>query len=209
MTRRVLYLHGFASSPRGRKVGALSALFAPERIEIQAPDLNLPSFERLDFEAMVAAAMSAAAKGRIDVLAGSSLGALVALEASRRGVSAPLVLIAPALGFGRRWVEKLPAGDPVFFFHHGENAERPIHRAFFEQMSLRPADLEPPTERVVVLMGRRDESVPYEIVERVWRHWEASGRLPPGSRWIEIPEGDHGLTGFVGEIADQIRSAAG
>jgi predicted esterase YcpF (UPF0227 family) len=209
VTRRVLYLHGFASSPRGRKVEALSPLFAPERIEIEAPDLNIPSFERLDFEAMVAAAMSAAAGARIDVLAGSSLGALVALEASRRGVSAPLVLIAPALGFGRRWVEKLPAGDPVFFFHHGENAKRPIHRAFFEQMSRRPTDREPPPASVAVLMGRHDESVPYETVEEVWRQWEATGRLRPGSRWIEIPEGDHGLTGFVGEIADQIRIAAG
>ena len=46
---RVLYLHGFASSPRGRKVEALEKRFAPERVEIAAPDLNAPDFARLDY----------------------------------------------------------------------------------------------------------------------------------------------------------------
>jgi len=58
--RRVLYLHGFASSPRGRKVEALSSRFAPEEIELDAPDLNLPSFARLDFDAMASAAAARA-----------------------------------------------------------------------------------------------------------------------------------------------------
>jgi len=209
VNRRVLYLHGFASSPRGRKVEALAGLFAGDDIEIDAPDLNLPSFERLDFESMVAGTMRAAARKRVDVLAGSSLGALVALEAARRGVSAPLVLIAPALGFGPRWVEKLQAGDPVSFFHHGEKREMPVHRAFFEQMARRPRESEPPAASVAVFMGRRDESVPYDAAEAVWREWEATGRLAEGSQWIEIPEGDHGLTGFIGEIAERIRIAAG
>lgn len=209
MRRRVLYLHGFASAPRGRKVEALSRIFEPEGIRIDAPDLNLPSFERLDFEAMVEAAVRSARQSPADVVAGSSLGALVALEASRRGVAAPLVLIAPALGFGRRWIEKLPDGDPVLFFHHAENRELPIHREFFERMARRPPESEPPAGRVVALMGRRDESVPYEAAERVWTGWQETGRLRPGSRWIEIPNGDHGLTDFVGEIAEQIRIAAG
>ncbi len=209
MSRRVLYLHGFASSPRGRKVQALTDLFAAENVRIDAPDLNLPSFERLDFESMVAETLRAAARERVDVLAGSSLGALVALEASRRGVAAPLVLIAPALGFGRRWVEKLPPGDPVLFFHYGENRKMPVHRAFFERMARRPPESEPPAARVSVLMGRLDESVPYEVAEGVWREWQATGRLAEGSQWTEIPEGDHGLTGTIGEIAKRIRIAAG
>ena len=65
------------------------------------------------------------------VVVGSSLGAVVALEAARIALKAPLVLIAPALGFGSRWTEKLPEGDPVRFFHFGEERELPIHRRFF------------------------------------------------------------------------------
>jgi len=140
---------------------------------------------------------------------GSSLGALVALEASRRGIAAPLVLVAPALGFGSRWIDNLPAGDPLLFFHHGENREMPIHRVFFEQMASRPPDRDPPGPPVTAVMGRLDESVPFDRVRETWLLWERSGNLAPGSRWIEIQAGDHGLTGHVDEIAEAIRAVIG
>jgi hypothetical protein len=56
-------------------------------------------------------------------------------------------------------------------------------------------------------MGRRDESVPFEAVEAVWLRWRESGRLAPGSRFVPIENGDHGLTEFVPEIAEEIRAA--
>ena len=206
--RTVLYLHGFASSPRGRKVEALETLFRPEGIVLEAPDLNVPSFSTLDFDAMLERARARARECRPGVIAGSSLGALVALALSRGNPGPPLVLIAPAIGFGPRWTEKLPAGDPLSFFHHGENRECPIHRRFFEEMALRKED-EPPAVPVTVLMGDRDESVPPDAVREVWNRWEASGRLPPGSGYVAIPEGDHGLTAFVPAIAGAIRGALG
>lgn len=201
----VLYLHGFASSPRGRKVEALSAIFAPEGIVLDAPDLNAPSFARLDFDAMVERAREAASARPPAVIAGSSLGALVALSLSRDFPAVPLVLVAPALGFGRRWVEKLPPGDPVAFFHFGENREVPIHRAFFSSMAERSAEAAPPAAPVAIVMGGRDESVPIEAVREVWERWKRSGRLDPQSRFLELPSGDHGLTDFVADIAGEIR----
>ena len=69
-------------------------------------------------------------------------------------------------------------------------------------------DREPPPVPVVILMGRRDESVPFEAVEAVWKRWEASGGLRSGSRFVEIPDGDHGLLGHVDRIADEIRALA-
>ena len=45
----VLYLHGFASSPASAKIGLLRARVEPE-IVLYTPDLNVPSFERLDFD---------------------------------------------------------------------------------------------------------------------------------------------------------------
>ncbi len=142
------------------------------------------------------------------VVVGSSLGALVALEAGRTALAAPLVLVAPALGFGRRWVEKLPPGDALAFFHHGEGRELPIHRRFFEDMARVDADEHPPSTPVTVIMGTGDESVPIEIVRRVWRRWKDSGGLPEGSCFVEIPEGDHGLTAHVDRIAEEILAAA-
>lgn len=203
--RTVLYLHGFASSPQGRKIALLREHLPEPEYRVVAPDLNRPSFARLDFEEMVTGAVAAAKAEKPAVIVGSSLGALVALEAAHRGIDAPLVLVAPALGFGPRWTEKLAAGDPIRFFHHGAGRSIPIHRRFFEQMAKRDLQPDPPAQPVVVVMGERDESVPFSGVERVWRAWEASGRLAPGSRFVPIPNGDHGLVDSVDRIADAVR----
>jgi pimeloyl-ACP methyl ester carboxylesterase len=206
--KNVLYLHGFASSPRGRKVEALRKILQPSGFRVVAPDLNIPSFERLDFRAMSRVALWEMKKHLPAVVVGSSLGALVALEAGRTALAAPLVLIAPALGFGTRWIDKLPPGDALAFFHHGEGREIFIHRRFFEAMAGADPDRDPPPTPVTVVMGRRDESVPFDVVRGVWARWENSGRLPESSRFVEIPDGDHGLTDFVDQIAEEILRAA-
>ena len=202
----VLYLHGFASSPSGRKITLLREALEPLGERVVAPDLNRPSFLRLSFDAIVDEAVRAAAAESPTVVVGSSLGALAALAAAKRGMSAPLILIAPALAFGSRWIEKLAPGDPVRFFHHGQGRELEIHRRFFQEMAVLDVDREPPPQRVTVLMGVRDESVPFEGVRSTWKRWEDSGRLAPGSEFFAIPEGDHGLVAFVPEIVRAIRA---
>jgi uncharacterized protein len=203
----VLYLHGFASSPAGRKVALLRKALPADQFRLVAPDLNRPSFEKLDFQAIVAAALEAGEADPPAVVVGSSLGALAALEAARRGVKAPLVLVAPALAFGRRWIEKLAPGDPIPFLHHGAGREIPIHRRFFEQMASLSVDREPPAQPVAVVMGARDESVPFDGVYATWRRWESSGGLAKGSRFIAIPDGDHGLVAHVDRIAEEVRAS--
>jgi pimeloyl-ACP methyl ester carboxylesterase len=141
-------------------------------------------------------------------IVGSSLGALVALEVARE-IDAPLVLIAPALGIADRWITRLPDGDPISVFNHARNGNAPIHRAFFERMARVDADRHPPPRPVTVIVGRNDESIGFENVERVWREWEASGRLTERSRFVEIPNGDHGLVDFVDVIAGEVRRATG
>ena len=204
----MLYLHGFASSPRGRKAEALTSLLEKEGFRVLAPDLNVPSFERLDFRAMSRLAAWEMKKHFPAVVVGSSLGALVALAAGRSAPVAPLVLIAPALGFGNRWTEKLPPGENPAFFHHGDGRDLTIHRRFFEDMAGADWDRDPPETPVVVIMGSSDDSVPFDGVRRVWERWEASGRLRQGSRFVEIPGGDHGLIDHVGLIAGEILAAA-
>ena len=138
------------------------------------------------------------------VIVGSSLGALVALELAGFAPPAALVLIAPALGFGRRWVDRLPPGETVPFFHHGEGRDLPIHRRFFESMAALDLEASPPPIPVALIMGTEDESVPFEGVSRTWESWEKSNLLTPGSRFVAIPGGDHGLIPHVGRIADEI-----
>jgi pimeloyl-ACP methyl ester carboxylesterase len=208
MTKRILYLHGFASSPKGQKVEQLRALLGPG-YDFVAPDLNAPSFEQLDFDAIVTRAVDAAIELRPDVIVGSSLGSLVTLTVASRGVDAPLVLLAPAFDIGKRWLERLEKGDPVKVFNPAQGRDVMIHRAFFVRLATVDIDREPPRAPVTVIMGRNDESVPFELVASTWKSWEASGRLAPGSNFIEVPDGDHRLVKHTELIAGEIRRAAG
>jgi pimeloyl-ACP methyl ester carboxylesterase len=202
----ILYFHGFASSPNSQKVSAIRKLVASVA-RLDAPDMNRPSFAKLDFEAIMDVAVEHGRRNPPRAIVGSSFGALIALEAVRRGTVAPLVLIAPAVGIGDRWITKLPSGDPIRVFNHALNAEAPIHRAFFEQMrSVRP-EADPPASRASIVMGRNDESVPFSLVRGVWEAWTESGNLVPGSRFIEIAGGDHGLVAHAGVIAREILDA--
>lgn len=200
----ILYLHGFASSPESQKIRSLRPLLAP--VVINAPDLNVPSFERLDFDAMVKKAAQAGVPVPHAVV-GSSLGALVALAVVQRGLRAPLVLIAPALGLADQWLDRLPPGDPVIVPNYALRTDAPIHRAFFEQMAKVTVDETPPPVPVTILIGSKDESVPLERVASVWHSWESSGALAKRSKFVVIAEGDHGLTAHVDRIAQAIREA--
>lgn len=202
----VLYFHGFASSPASAKIAALRPLLEPHGIELNTPDLNVPSFEQLDLDAIVAYAISCARATPPRALVGSSLGALIALSVARE-VHVPLVLIAPALGVAQRWQSRIPDGDPVTVFNYARNADAPIHRRFFEQMANLYVDQEPPPSRVTAIMGRKDETVPFWIVEETWRKWEASGNLVEGSRLIVLEEGDHGLVEHANVIERAIVDA--
>ena len=83
-----------------------------------------------------------------------------------------------------------------------------IHRRFFEQMASVTVDRDAPSRSVAILMGTMDESVPFEGVYETWRRWEMSGQLKKGSRFIAIPDGDHGLVEHAGLIAAEVRASA-
>lgn len=203
----ILYLHGLASSPRGRKRAVLEDRFAPDGFEVVAPDLNIPSFRKLSFETMVATARTACDRARPRVIIGSSLGAVVALSLAESfsSSSPPLVLVAPALGFHERWKEKLPDGDEVELYHHGEERLLPIHRRFFEEMARVGVDDAPPPVPVSIVMGTDDETVPFVQVADAWARWESSGRLAKGSRFHRVAGGDHGLVAHGDEIESAVR----
>jgi hypothetical protein len=200
----VLYLHGFASSPASAKIGLLRARVEPG-IVLHTPDLNVPSFARLDFDAAVAHAYAVGVTAGARAIVGSSLGALMALAVVQRGLVLPLVLIAPALGFGERWRTKLPEGDPIHVFNYALNSEAPIHRAFFERMAALDVERDPPPVPVIAIMGTDDQSVPYDQVGRIWQQWQP--RLAPGSELITLPGGDHGLTAYGDVIEKALRDA--
>ena len=203
---KIVYLHGFASSPDGAKARALRARFASRGIGWIAPDLNVPSFESLSFAAMSDTALGAARADDVGVIVGSSLGALVALSLAHRNVSKPLVLIAPALGFGTRWTPRISDdATGVEVSHFSDGTLRVIHRKFFDEMKQVALDGTAPPVPVTIVMGTADESVPFATVRAVWDGWET--KLVAPSRFLAVEGGDHGLVGHLDLIESAIAAA--
>ena len=173
--RHLVYLHGFASSPKSTKVG-----YFAERVrglELRCPDFNLPDFSTLTMTRMLDQLDVELA--RLDsahvALVGSSLGGTLAILAAARFPAQVdrLVLLAPAVMFAQPGHHLLPPEGieawrlrgTLPFLHYVDHAERDLLFAFHED-SLRydsfNAVVSQPT---LIFQGLRDASVDYRTVE--------------------------------------------
>ena len=101
---KALFAHGFEGVPNGRKARHLREAIG---LEVTAPLMNHKGWS---FEAHVEAALEVIdGDPALELLVGSSLGAFaVAVAAARRRLRRlKLVLLAPAVGLHRGWVEQL------------------------------------------------------------------------------------------------------
>ena len=100
----LVYLHGFASGPTGRKADHCREWAEGRGIPFLAPDLNLPTFETLTISAQVEAVEALLATlSTPPVMVGSSLGGVIATAVAHRGATfKKLILLAPGLGFAKR-----------------------------------------------------------------------------------------------------------
>src|SRR3954451_23723404 len=100
---RIIYLHGFASSPASGK-----ARFFADRLRAAGAHVDIPALDAGDFEHLTISGqlrlVEQLAAGEPVSLIGSSMGGyLAALYAARHPEASKLVLLAPAFGFTRRW----------------------------------------------------------------------------------------------------------
>ena len=105
---RYIYLHGFASSPKSKKVQYLRNCIADRNITLEAPDLNQGGFENLTLTRQLEQVTELVGGDRA-VLIGSSFGGLTAAYLGDRlkDQIAHLILLAPAFGFPQRWRDNL------------------------------------------------------------------------------------------------------
>ena len=167
---RVVYLHGFASSPQSGKAQFFAEKFGALGVPFAAPQLDEGNFEGLTISGQLRV-VEREVRGEPVVLMGSSLGGyLAALYAARHAEVEKLVLLAPAFQFPTRWRARYTAEElelwrrrgTIPFFHYGFKQERELGFKIVDdalQYEDEPAFPQP----ALVLHGRRDEVVPAEL----------------------------------------------
>lgn len=180
MRFRYAYLHGFASSPLSRKGVVLRHVFATRGLTLHAPDLNVPSFERLTISAMVEAVdrLDEEVPGEAWRFIGSSMGGyLAALWTSLHPDRVDrLVLLAPGFDMADRWPDVVGRGNWERWEREGElplpdasGTPRPLHWGFV--LDGRKWPQEPAVScPTLVIHGVQDVVVPPEVSARWGSH---------------------------------------
>jgi hypothetical protein len=134
-SQRVIYLHGFASSPQSRKAQFFAEKLRNEGFAVEVPDLAAGDFEHLTISGQLVIAERLVAAGPAVVIGSSMGGYLAALCAARHPDQVrKVILLAPAFGFHEIWrkelgQEKLEAwrkNGTMPTFHYGEGREMPL-----------------------------------------------------------------------------------
>jgi len=164
---RVVYLHGFASSPLSSKAQFFRRKFAACGVPMEIPRLDEGRFEELTISGQLGV-IERAVGGQPAILMGSSLGGyLAALYAARHPEIERLVLLAPAFQFPRRWQERYSPEDwkregSILVFHYGDGRERRLGYQFVEDAARYEAEPAFP-QQALILHGVRDSVVPAGI----------------------------------------------
>jgi len=167
---RIVYLHGFASSPQSSKAQFFRRRFAQFGVDVEIPRLDEDNFEGLTITGQLGVVERAVA-GSPAILMGSSLGGyLAALYAARHPEIEKLVLLAPAFQFPRRFRERYSASEleqwrskgsaPVY--HYGYKREMALGYQIVEDASHyedEPTFIQP----AVIFHGTQDSVVPSSI----------------------------------------------
>jgi pimeloyl-ACP methyl ester carboxylesterase len=204
---RYAYLHGFASSSVSRKGVYLRQVFRNRGIELELPDLNVPSFETMTYSAILEALDTLdglrGGSGFAWRLIGSSMGGyLTARWAELRTDRVDrAVLFCPGFDMAARWPELLGEeavrrwqAEGRMELPDAQGVPRPVHWELIEDARLHPPFPEPACP-LLILHGVRDEVVPV-AVSREYARDRAHARL------VELDD-DHSLGSSLQQIAQE------
>jgi pimeloyl-ACP methyl ester carboxylesterase len=203
---RLIYLHGFASSPQSSKARYFGEKFAGLGRSLETPDLTQGDFEHSTLSQQLTFLESFVGDDPA-VLMGSSMGGyLAALYAARHPRSvAATVLMAPAFGMAVRWTRSLgfdAMGEWQRLgyrevFHYGENRQARISYNLIAD-GLQYEEFPDVRCPALVIHGRRDESVDYQLSVRF-----CEGR---SNAELVLYDSDHQLLDMLDPMWERVRA---
>ena len=199
---RVLYLHGFASSPASRKARFFAEKLAALGLAVEIPDLAEGDFEGLTLSKQLAF-VERLGRHEPAIVIGSSMGGyLAALYTARHPEVDRVILLAPALRFHALWTTEFGAErlrlwkekGSVPVFHYGIGRPQLIGYQLMEDA----ARFEPEpqfSQPCLIFHGDSDPLVPVtQSVQFAATH--------PNVRLIRLASG-HELTDVLDKIWDE------
>jgi pimeloyl-ACP methyl ester carboxylesterase len=204
---RILYLHGFASSPASSKARFFGDRLTRAGFAVEIPDLA-PDFEHLTITGQLQVIAQAAASEPVTLIGSSMGGYLAALYAARHPEVYRVVLMAPAFGFARRWPERLGAAaleewkrtGSLEVFHYGEGRTRRVSYPLLEDGS-RYEDYPEVTQPCLIYHGIHDDVVPVQFSQDF-----AKGR---GNVRLELMDSGHDLLNVLQVMAEGVEAFLG
>ena len=203
---KVIYLHGFASSPASSKARFFSERFKEAGFEVSVPALDGGNFRNLTITSQLDIVERAASGSEHVILMGSSLGGyLTAVYAARHPEQVEkAIMMAPAFCFARRWSAELPALEEwkrtgmIELFHYGDKRTREISYNLITD-GLEYEDYPEVARPTLILHGALDPVVPVSFSEEF-------ARLHPSNTRLRIyPKSGHELTDVVDEMWAEIQ----
>jgi pimeloyl-ACP methyl ester carboxylesterase len=198
---RIIYLHGFASSPASSKASYFRDYLENAGVRVDVPDLASGDFEHLTITGQLAV-IEEVAGGEFVSLIGSSLGGyLAALYAARHPEVGRLVLLAPAFAFARLWGSSLGGAEQVEtwrrtgtmeVFHYGENRSCRLGYQLLADAG-RYEDYPDFSQPALIFHGLHDDAVPVSSSR------EFSAGHPNAT--LEVLDSDHQLLNMLDYMA--------
>ncbi len=196
---RILYLHGFASSPESRKARFFSERLRHSGLSLDVPDLAEGNFSQLTITGQLKV-IAQLLNNQPAMVIGSSLGGyLAALYAAQQQSVKKLILLAPAFRLHQLWVERSTskqmkdwkATGTMPFFHHRLQRELPLHYEFMEDAA-RYNPMPSFDQPALIFNGTNDDVVPLEYSSHFARDHKNVCLIPLSS--------GHELTDVLPEI---------
>lgn len=190
---RLLYIHGFASSPESSKALAFKAALAGHSHPVEIPAMDGGDFEHLTISGQINVLEQTIHREPVCLIGSSMGGFLAALYAATHPEVSKLVLLAPAFGFASDWGAKagIPAPRDFHVFHYGEQKMRRVHYGLVEdalQFPASPDFIQPG----LIFHGVHDDVVPIEASR-------AFSACHPNVRLVEL-DSDHELLNVLDRI---------